>query len=300
MAYDAFRHEVVLFGGRGSSEASPGQALNDTWTFKGGHWTRRDPVIRPGPLAGAQMAYDARSHDCVLAWAGVGNGPAVTWTWNGSTWARTGDVPLAVDESFQSLAADPSSGDLLLISVADLTSGPRQLHTWTWDGRAWTLRQPAQQLPAGNGPTTLATIGTSPGDRLGHGVVAVVPIGSQGDTQTWVWNGSTWSQRTPAAASPPFNLDVTLAEDPATQQLLYIGAGDTVGGGNGPTWVWNGTTWHEAGPAPLIGNGATSALSDSASAHAIVFGDRTADSSSNQFDVLWTFNGQAWVSGDPA
>lgn len=49
MAYDAFRHEVVLFGG--TTFGTPQATLNDTWTLQGRRWTEREPRTRPGPLS---------------------------------------------------------------------------------------------------------------------------------------------------------------------------------------------------------------------------------------------------------
>jgi hypothetical protein len=298
MAYDGFRHEVVLFGGVNSSDLSPTQPLNDTWTFQDRRWTERDPITRPGPLSGAHMAYDALTHDCLLVWSGGRDGLAVTWQWDGTTWSRLSDVPFGADEGFEGLASDPTSGHLLLISAFG-TANDVHTHTWTWDGRVWTLQHPAQALPLPQGNVTLATIGARGADRLRPGILALVPIGS-GVAETWVWDGSTWAERAPGAAAPDITFDATMAEDPTTGEVVLIGSGDPVNGGNGPTWLWDGTSWQQAGFAPLTGNGATSALSDSARLHAIVFGDRTPDGRSNTFDVLWSFNGRQWDSQLPA
>jgi hypothetical protein len=102
-------------------------------------------------------------------------------------------------------------------------------------------------------------------------------------------------------ATPPYiPFDATMAEDATIGDVVLIGVGDPVDGGNGPTWVWDGRAWNQSGLAPLIGNGATTALADSASAHAIVLGDRTPDGRSNEFNVLWTFTGRSWDSGMPS
>jgi hypothetical protein len=304
MAYDAFRHDVVLFGGVGGSDFS--QPLNDTWTFQGRRWTERDPVTRPDPLGSAQMAYDDRTHTCLLVWSGQRTGPAVTWSWDGTTWSRVLDVPFGVNETLQALASDPATGHVLLISVVTAINNlsPTPTRTWTWDGRAWTLRQPPQPFPvvpvaSFSGPT-LASIGARAPGRLGRGVLAVFDNGD-GTTRTWFWDGSTWSQRAVGPTPPYYPLGATMAEDAASEDVVLIGWGDGAGD-PGSTWLWDGTRWREAGPAPFLNflYGGTSTLSDSASAHAIVIGDRNPGGQPSQFDVLWTFDGHEWVSDRPA
>jgi hypothetical protein len=297
MAYDELRHEVVLFGGVAANVLSATHTLNDTWTFQGRRWTEQDPITRPGPLSGGHMAYDEVTHDCLLVWSGSRTGVATTWQWDGTTWSRLPDVAFGANESFQALASDPTTGHVLLTSTV-ITPNDLQVHTWTWDGQAWTLRHPTQPLPAPEGTMTLASIGAAAGDRLGRGILALVPI-ALGNTETWVWDGATWSPRATGATPPYIPFNATMAEDPATESVTLIGVGDPVNGGNGSTWLWDGTAWTRSGVAPLIGDGSTTALSDGATARAVVFGDRTLDSRSNEFNVLWTFDGHGWNSGRP-
>lgn len=300
MAYDAFRHEVVLFGGLSGPDPNP--ALSDTWTLHGRQWTKRDPVTRPGPLAFGHMVYDDRSHNCLLVWPGTGGGPTATWSWNGTSWIRFPDVPLGADEILQAVVSDPTTGHALLISVVGASGGsPSQSHTWTWDGRTWALRRPVRPLPVSGTSTSLTSIGAGAAGRLRPGILAVF-----GETdgslpvQTWVWDGSTWSQQVGATTPPDDPLGTTMTEDPTNEEGVLI-AGSPAGG-NGSTWVWDGTAWHQAGAAPLVNSGDSgeTAMSDGASAHAILIGERSPDSQSTEFDVLWTFDGHGWVTDRPA
>ena len=303
IAYDAVRHEVVLFGGVSDSRSSP--SLNDTWTFRGRHWTERDPVTRPGPLDSAEMVYDSQTHTCLLVSSGRGAGPAVTWSWDGTTWTQLPDVPFGADETLQALASDPTTGHALLLSVVIPADGPPSTatHTWTWDGHSWTPRHPRTPFPAvpiAGGRPILASMGSGASGRLGPGILAVFENGD-GLARTLAWDGSTWSQ-VAVGATPPYNpLGATMAEDATAEDVVLIGLGDT-SGDPGSTWLWNGKNWHAAGPAPLIDSlyGGTTAVSDSASAHAVVIGESSPDSRSNQFDVLWTFDGRGWGSDRPA
>jgi hypothetical protein len=249
------------------------------------------------------MVYDDRSHSCLLVWPGSGGGLTATWSWDGTSWIRSPDVPRGANEIIQAVVSDPTTGHALLISLVGGANGgvPSQTHTWTWDGRAWALRQPSRQLPMSGSPPTLASMGAGAPGRLGRGILAVF---GQADanlpTQTWVWDGSTWSRVLSASTPPDDPLGTTMAEDPAAEEIVLI-AGSPAGG-NGSTWVWDGTTWHEAGPAPLVdsGDAGETAMSDGASAHAILIGERSPVSQSTEFDVLWTFDGQGWVTDRPA
>ena len=64
---------------------------------------------------------------------------------------------------------------------------------------------------------------------------------------TWTWNGSNWTQITPATV-PGGRVRPSLAWDPASSQLILFG------GSNGgvvyfnDTWLWNGTTWTRLTP----------------------------------------------------
>jgi hypothetical protein len=314
MAYDAFRHQVVLFG---ESSGDPSQVLNETWTLRGRQWTERDPQTRPhpGPSDSGQMAYDDQSHNCLLLQSGGQDGPAATWTWDGTTWTRVADVPLGATETVQALASDPTSGHVLLLTDVYPPSSPPPhpsphtslfaTHTWTWDGRTWTLRHPSQSFPvvptqfAGSGPT-LASIGVGAADRLRRGVLAVLET-PDGVANTWLWDGSTWSQQAAGTTPPYYPVGATMAEDAASQNAVLIGWGDG-SGDPGATWLWDGRRWSQAGPAPFVDflYGGARMLSDSSVADAIVIGNRTASGQPNQFDVLWTFTGRGWVSNRAA
>lgn len=58
---------------------------------------------------------------------------------------------------------------------------------------------------------------------------------------TWVWNGTTWTQLHPTA-SPPARGDASMALDPATNQLVLFGGNGTAGFLN-DTWTRNGSNW---------------------------------------------------------
>ena len=57
--------------------------------------------------------------------------------------------------------------------------------------------------------------------------------------ETWIWDGTNWSQRFPAA-SPPARSAAAMAYDAIRHQVVVFG-GSGAGTIYGDTWVWDGT-----------------------------------------------------------
>ena len=148
--------------------------------------------------------------------------------------------------------------------------------TWSWNGTAWTKLTP----------------GTSPGIRAFASVAydaprsTVVLFGGQSSTnptvlnETWTWNGTTWSKKTPTT-SPAVRYLAPAAYDPATTGVVLFGgySGSTY---LGDTWSWNGTNWTQStgAPAPSIRR-----------ADALVF-----DSATNQLTLMGGYNGTSYLN----
>ncbi|MGH7721543.1 MAG: hypothetical protein ACRENL_01740 [Candidatus Dormibacteria bacterium] len=294
MAYDSYRQQVVLFGG-----SAGGGTLDDTWILHGRTWSTRHPPSHPGALAVELMAYDARTHTCLLVGSATIQGPAQTWSWDGTTWTRLSDLPLEGVEGPQTLAFDPATGHALLLSAmpSDAGIGSHRTRAWTWDGRSWTLGAAPPSFADTAGEARLATVGVGSSSRNGRGVLALFED-AIGTHETWFWDGVTWSKRA-AGGTPLYDpeLSSTLAEDTTTGDVVLIGLARS-DGRSAQTWLWDGTSWRQGVAAPLAASAyhGTLVLSDAASGHAIVIGESTSGNLVNLFDVLWTFDGNSWVS----
>lgn len=68
---------------------------------------------------------------------------------------------------------------------------------------------------------------------------------------TWVWNGSSWSQLHPAT-QPSVRSGADLVYDASSAQTILF-AGSNAAGDLSDTWVWNGSNWvqHATQPAPV-------------------------------------------------
>lgn len=121
-----------------------------------------------------------------------------------------------------------------------LTPAPIVNETWTFNGTAWTLANPAVSPPA----------------RWGHGMVRdtlrnrLVVFGGRSPTfyldsnDTWEWNGSNWA-RVLTPSSPPARHGHGIAFDRRRNLTVVFGGVDTQGT-RADTWEYDGATWTQA------------------------------------------------------
>src|SRR5207253_721251 len=89
--------------------------------------------------------------------------------------------------------------------------------TWTWDGSNWTQQAPATSPPARDNAALVADPGT--GQVVLFGGRDTSGFRSIGDT--WTWDGSNWTQRTPTT-SPPARQAATIAADRVSGRVLLF------------------------------------------------------------------------------
>jgi hypothetical protein len=248
MAYDAATGTTVLFGGgRSPYDGVNGSAFgptyfDGTWVWNGSTWAEQHPATHPGPLADAEMAYDAATGTVVL-FGGVNNkaAPRATWTWNGTTWTKQHPATSPPGSWGGAMAYDAATGTVVLFSGCRREARD----TWTWNGTTWTRQRPGT-APLGRCQGSMAYDAATGdvvlfgGDRPGHGELA----------DTWTWNGTTWTQQAPAT-SPSTREGAAMAYDPATGNVVLFSGSDCGCGATlaADTWTWNGTTWTQQAPA---------------------------------------------------
>lgn len=113
---------------------------------------------------------------------------------------------------------------------------------------------------------------------------------------TWDWNGTSWTQLSPATSPSP-RFWASLAYDSATSQLVLFG-GAGANGFNDDTWSWNGTNWteEETSPNPTAREGASMAF-DPATSQLILFGGWNG---SSLLSTTWAWNGSNWAKLSPS
>ena len=235
MAYDAATGTVVLFGGC----CKRGSLLSDTWTWDGSTWTQQHPAVHPPARYAAAMAYDAATGTVVL-FSGCckrdGSLLSATWTWDGSTWTQQHPPTSPAARFDASMAYDAATGTAVLFGGDDNHS--LRADTWTWDGTTWTQQAPAAS-PSGRYAaamayddatgTVLLFSGSGPGGSGSTGVLS----------DTWTWDGSTWTQQHPATSPPPARFEAAMTYDTATGTAVLFGGGSRhVNNYLSDTWTW--------------------------------------------------------------
>jgi hypothetical protein len=283
MAYDAARQRVVLFGGH---------RLSDTWEWDGSTWSQRSPVTSPSARYGYAMAYDAARQRVVLfgGYDSSTNGQlslSDTWEWDGSTWSQRSPVTSPSARGHQTMAYDAARQRIVLFGGSD---------TWEWDGSTWSQRSPVTS-PSARGHQTMAYDAARQRIVLFGGYFDDGTLYGSYLSDTWEWDGSTWSQRSPGTL-PSARFEHAMAYDAARQRVVLFGGYD-----NGiylsDTWEWDGSAWSQRSPAtsPSVGSGHAMAY-DAARQRVVLLGEDYGNSSN--FSITWEWDGSTWSQRSPA
>lgn len=231
MAYDAARHEVVLFGGavQPANSGKTGQAtVSDTWTWNGSRWLQKHPLHVPSlaPEWSSSMQFDPITRTVLLFGFTSGTTEATTymqpqtWSWNGSDWSEL--TPSSSPSLPASMVSDGKR--ILLLESAAYIAGRYSTQTWAWDGVNWNLLHPAVNLPD-------AGLVSDAYDPVTGQVVVL-------DGDTWTWDGTTWARQHPSVQ--PHALGY-MAYVPAMHAV--VSWGDRNNRDNTDMYAWDGANW---------------------------------------------------------
>lgn len=229
IVYDTMRTEVLRLGG---------SLAPDMWGWDGSTWTRHVAASTPPSRDRAAMAYDEARGETVL-FGGFSSSFSLlgdTWTWDGGTWTQHTPPTSPPARSGASMVYDSIRGETVLFGGS---SASEQLaDTWVWDGSTWTQRYPTISPPVRSNAAMAYDAGHA--HAVLFGGTGVNWWESYADT--WTWDGTTWTRRTPAA-SPSARSSAAVAYDTTRAEIVLFG------GYSGPyradTWAWDGTTWTE-------------------------------------------------------
>lgn len=237
MAYDAAHDQVVLFGGYDST--TPSGLSNSTWIWNGIDWLQLHPQAIPSPMANHAMAYNPVSKKIML-FGGTSSageaGAGDTWEWDGSTWSKKFSATAPAPRYGATMAYDPARNEMVLFGGGrDLYTGQRPIFfsdTWAWDGTRW------QQKATTVAPSPRIGARMEYNPELGQ----IVLIGGYGAKdisttapfsyvfdyreETWIWDGSSWSQRFPDQ-SPEFSYTYGMVYD-SVHQGFFAHLGDNL------------------------------------------------------------------------
>ena len=221
---------MYVFGGLDAG----GAARNDLWSFDGAAWTLMTADGAPGsPSARSRAAVSWNFFkNRLMVFGGMdaaGGYLGDTWEWDPitNTWAQitpTGPAPSARWHS--SLTADLATGQMLLFGGESATAFHGD--TWLFDGADWTeVNLSGPGLPKGRSQHTVAGRVDMFDSVLSQGYGGP-GIGGGFYKDTWIWDGTTWSQ-VDTGFTPTGAVDFDTAYDTIRRRLIFVGGGPGTG-----------------------------------------------------------------------
>ncbi len=187
----------------------------------------------------AAIAYDA-ARERVVVFGGrstVGGFRKDTMEWDGVRWREIKPATSPTGREQAAAVYDSRRHRVVLFGGDD---GALENDVWEYDGARWIDVTPPAADP-------------QPEPRRGHAMAydptlgVVVMFGGHGQTgplgDTWEWNGSAWTDVTPASG-PPATENTAMTYDPIRNQCVLFG-GNTAAGLVNTTWLYDGQ-WTQA------------------------------------------------------
>lgn len=240
------------------------------------------------------MAYDP-SIEQILLFGGVTN--AATWTFDGSDWQEQSTTGAPPQLAGAAMAYYPVSSPpvMILYGGAD-TEGITRDTTYAYTNNAWYQVTVAASPP----PVSQPSMAYDP--ALGELVLFGGYDSSTGQTVdgTWAFNGSTWTELSPAT-SPSARYGAQMAYDPATGQIVLFGgaSGDSSATLN-DTWTFDGSDWSEELPANSPPGTCLGSLVYDATENALVLFGGLEVPANGPVASTWTYDGSTWTQQAPA
>jgi hypothetical protein len=292
LAYDGIRGRVLLFGGR-----DPAVNFGDTWEWDGTDWRALTPAASPPARHSHAMVSDRIRGRLVLFGGVVTFNPlSDTWEWDGATWLPLAPPASPPARSLHAMAWDARRGRTVLFGgtgpSCPFPCVPYLSDTWEWDGTVW-----AQATPAAR-PASRAGHAMAFDDRANQVVVFGGFRSSEISTifaDTWEWNGTNWTQRTPPV-SPQKRIRSAMVHDGARGRAVLFGGTDA--SPLSDTWEWDGTAWTLAVPGTAPQAQALPGLAyDRARGRTVYVG--SVDSTAPRTET-WEWDGTIWQRRLPA
>ena len=258
-------------------------------------WKLLSPASSPPPRDIPAMAYNAANGTIVLFGGNSGgNVLGDTWVYNGTTWTQQFPANSPSARYGSTMAYDATNGNVVLFGGDGGAANPMS-DTWTWNGTNWTQKSPATSPPA-------RTYMSMAYDAARGNIVLFGGTNSTHSNvlaDTWTWNGTTWTQKSPAT-SPPAREFFALAYDAATSNVVLFG-GDNANSFTGTsnfsdTWTWNGTNWTLQSPANSpAARISPSMMYDPVPGNLVLYGGIASSSGGTIYSDTWVWNGSNWT-----
>lgn len=254
LVYDPTQARTLLIGGEdGAFE------LADAWGWDGTAWSPAPGFgLAPRATLGAAIAVESGGTSLLLyGGASIYRWPTYlgeTWRWDGASWTQlTGSAPpllptpgLAPGVQDALMWSQGGLTHLLFGYVVEQQGYGVPVYYWphgmsTWNGTVWSPTA-ATAMPTPRRYAAIA-VDTQRGEAVMFGGNAPTAAGGFVDVDdTWVFDGSTWQQRSPAAR-PSAREGHAMAYDAQRGRVVLFGGVDATFTPLTDTWEWDGTTW---------------------------------------------------------
>lgn len=209
-----------------------------------------------------------------------------------AVWYQANSLP-AIQRDYAGMTYDSARGVCVMFGghTTDLYLGD----TWEWNGRSWTRRSLTGPDPREN---CVMVYDESRGVTVLYGgyanlTVPETPAGRRVFSDTWEWDGNTWTQR--MVTGPGQREASCMAYDSDRHVCVLFGGYVESTGYANDTWEWNGTTWSQRIASNSAGSPSKRVLSflvyDSDRHKTVMFGGWT---STNMNDT-WEWDGVSWT-----
>jgi MYXO-CTERM domain-containing protein len=242
------------------------------------------------------MAYDeARQRVVLFGWNSSALFATRTWEWDGTDWVDKTPAPPAKTPKGRigaGVVYDSVRKKVVLFGgngpTATNTGTEDYSDTWEWDGKVWVEKKPATSPPGRYNPGI--AFDPAHGQVLLQGGNYQTGNTHSARTDTWTWNGTNWTKRTPATVPPEIRDSFSLAYHPGRKQILLYGGGYD-GGGLIDTWEWNTSNWFKRTPAHNPGVRVVYGLAGAGGRGRVVLFGGTHSGYSNE---VWEWSGTDW------
>jgi hypothetical protein len=191
-----------------------------------------------------------------------GDGYSDTWVWNGTTWT---ELDVTGPSERGGAVMGQLGGKLFLFGGFDTSRGGNTQSLsdmWSFDGARWN------EIAGPKGPLPRDSAVMAPlGDNLvlfgGEACNGATYDTCQTFADTWLWDGTAWTELQLAAAPPP---RVTSVMSPLAGTLVLYGGyppDPTICDYLSDTWIWDGTVWTQSeasNPLPALVNASMAGL----------------------------------------
>lgn len=226
-------------------------------------------ATEPPARSGHAMTFDSATGQAILFGGTNGTAFGDTWALYDSTWTQLAPTNAPSPRSGHAMAYDVVNARTLLFGGGGSSlASSRNDETWAFDGVDWTQLAPTASPPARTDAVMAWDQSSSTallfGGRDANGFFGV------GLNDTWVFDGTTWTELFPATVPPVFDY-ASMDYDVYRARVVLLGYSTSTGT---LVFEWNGLDWTDVTPATLPANRSSTITYDLLRSRMVLFSGR--------------------------